>query len=144
MKDAGERFQNALDFADALTNALGCVQRSASSEAQAARSEPTEVELTQNGYVAIRRNAWFQQFSPGEVNEMMNAGEMEACQDNAVIVREGDKGDAFYVLLKGTVRVTKNNQVIGTLDSGECFGEMALLSADVRTASIIAAEHVLL
>ena len=48
------------------------------------------------------------------------------------------------MLLKGQVRVTKNSQIIGTLGSAECFGEMALLADDVRSASIMAAQRVLL
>ena len=62
-----------------------------------------------------------------------------------VFFREGEPGDAFYALLEGQVRISK--QIIGVgeealaiLEAGACFGEMALIdefprSADARAHS---------
>ena len=65
---------------------------------------------------------------------------------NAVIVREGSKGDWIYVILEGNVKVKKNTKkgmvTIGTLKQGDIIGEMALfdvvVSERIRTASAIA------
>src|SRR5437868_15233932 len=49
----------------------------------------------------------------------------------------------MFVLLRGTanVSVSKNGAVIrvGTLHSGDCFGEMSLLTGERRTATVRAA-----
>jgi len=60
------------------------------------------------------------------------------------IVREGEKGNTFYIIKSGTVKVFqmisghREPQEVRTLGPGDYFGEKALLSEDVRTASIVA------
>ena len=58
------------------------------------------------------------------------------------ILRQGDVGDAFYLVAAGTVGVYATEKTSGIerqvrlLNPGEPFGEMALLSNVARTASI--------
>jgi ATP-binding cassette subfamily B protein len=63
------------------------------------------------------------------------------------IVREGDRADAFYVLVSGKARVVKkglNGEEIplGSLRAGDSFGEMALLGHTTRTATVRASSDV--
>eukprot|EP01147_Barroeca_monosierra_P010619 gene10619-2741_t len=52
------------------------------------------------------------------------------------IVEEGRPGDAFYLIIRGTVTVWQNKAKIRTLTKGEHFGEGALLEAyNIRTAT---------
>ncbi|XP_063904043.1 cGMP-dependent protein kinase, isozyme 2 forms cD5/T2-like isoform X1 [Zophobas morio] len=59
------------------------------------------------------------------------------------IIRQGARGDTFFIISKGTVKVTKkvpdNNEekYIRTLGKGDFFGEKALQGDDLRTANII-------
>jgi len=59
------------------------------------------------------------------------------------VIEEGAEGDSMFVLLRGSanVSVAKNGSAIrvGTLHSGECFGEMSLLTGERRTATVRAA-----
>lgn len=58
---------------------------------------------------------------------------------NEVIVRQGDRGDKFYIIRVGTVTVSKNNKgIIGILERGQFFGERALLEEDCRQATVTA------
>lgn len=56
------------------------------------------------------------------------------------ICREGESGDGFYLIYKGTVEVTKKgwDKPVAHLKPGEFFGEMALLFKQPRTATVSA------
>ena len=53
-----------------------------------------------------------------------------------VIVREGDPGNAMYVILDGAVRVEPPRGRAVTLQAGSYFGEMSLLDDAPRAAAI--------
>lgn len=59
-----------------------------------------------------------------------------------VIVREGDAGDAAYIVAEGECEVHKRVQggtaVVKILGPGDVFGEMAILTAGPRTATVVA------
>ena len=54
------------------------------------------------------------------------------------LVREGDDGDTFLVLVTGRADVTKGGDPIRTLDRGDFLGEIALLDGGTRTATVTA------
>lgn len=54
------------------------------------------------------------------------------------IFSEGEAGDALYLVLDGKVRVHKADRVIAELGERECFGEMAILDAAPRSATVTA------
>ncbi len=62
--------------------------------------------------------------------------------DGDVIITEGIMSNNAYVVLKGSVRITKkiDKKVVsvGTLKEGDVFGEMGLISQSVRSANISA------
>lgn len=53
-----------------------------------------------------------------------------------LIIEEGERGDALYIITHGAVQVFMGNQYISELRDGEFFGEMALLGDHVRTATV--------
>jgi CRP-like cAMP-binding protein len=62
-----------------------------------------------------------------------------------LIIREGDPGRSFYVIVEGKVRVYKTGAdgkeiTLAHLGEGAFFGEMALLSGAPRTANVVAEE----
>lgn len=60
------------------------------------------------------------------------------------IIQQGDKGDKFYIISGGNVKITKKEpgddkeRDVGTLSHGKYFGELALLKEDTRQATVTA------
>ena len=76
---------------------------------------------------------------------MALATRSECFKKGDVIVKEGEKGDVFYMIEEGTVNVYKEelgDKVLVSLKSGNFFGEKALFSNDVRAASCVAFDEV--
>ncbi|MBX3261968.1 MAG: cyclic nucleotide-binding domain-containing protein [Labilithrix sp.] len=60
------------------------------------------------------------------------------------IVREGEPGDAAYIIVEGRCEIRKETptgtQTLHTIEPGAVFGEMAILTQGPRTATVIAVE----
>ncbi len=60
-----------------------------------------------------------------------------------IIIGEGDKGDALYIISHGKAEASKKlengeSKILGELKQGDFFGEKALLGNHVRSATVIA------
>ncbi len=64
----------------------------------------------------------------------------------SIIIREGDGGDAAYMIVSGRCKVMRRvddrQELLGTMGAGDVFGEMALLLDEPRAATIEAEDNV--
>lgn len=78
----------------------------------------------------------------GEASRLLPEFRPQTFAAGAVIVREGDEAEHFYVLIDGEVNVTRlqaegtTPEFLATLRHGRYFGEAGLLSGEPRNASI--------
>src|SRR5262245_24638512 len=56
--------------------------------------------------------------------------------EGKVLIREGEPGRDFFVLVEGTAEVRKNNRRVARLGPGDFVGEIALLTNAPRTATV--------
>src|ERR687888_1897499 len=58
------------------------------------------------------------------------------------LVREGDEGDSFLVIVEGRARVVQNGDTLRDLGPGDYLGEIALIDGGPRTATVTALEPI--
>jgi CRP-like cAMP-binding protein len=84
----------------------------------------------------LREMACFSHLEPDEVAELVQHGEWVNYGPGAVIVEQGEVGDAFYAVQMGQVDVFENGERVRTMGPGTYFGEIALLLDVPRTAAV--------
>jgi len=130
-KDVRKRYQSGDEFAEdliaALRAGLGEARREAFGEA--------------DKFALLRSMRFFAAFTDQELWEVVKHGIWEQVPSGTVLLREGEAGDFFCVLIDGEMRVSKNKKLLTVLGPGEPFGEMTYLSAaePQRSATVAAA-----
>jgi CRP-like cAMP-binding protein len=74
------------------------------------------------------------------LEQLASAAAVERWPEGAIVVREGDEGTGFYVVLAGRAEASIAGSAVSELHPGDSFGEIALLHAVPRTATIRAIE----
>ncbi len=87
-----------------------------------------------------------QKLSSLEINFLSSLSKERKLAPGTVLFREGDPGDAMYVLLDGRVRISKlipgaGEEALAILERGDYFGEMALIDGEPRSAMAKAHDH---
>lgn len=85
----------------------------------------------------------FQMVPPANLQAMFMRMQEVKVEPGQVVVKQGDEGDYFYVIMNGRCIVTReqpNSKPVrlAELDTGSCFGEEALISDGKRNATVTA------
>jgi predicted MFS family arabinose efflux permease len=88
----------------------------------------------------LRGLAMFAPLPVATVDQLETALEHHEYQPGQTVIREGDHGDRFHIVVSGRARVTVRGRSVRSLERGDCFGEIALLRDVPRTATVIATE----
>lgn len=94
----------------------------------------------------LRQVKYFQNFTDLELRQLIEIGYRKRLTPSQILFREGDPGDAFYIILSGSVEVfvAKINKHLTTLEVGKFLGELALMLGIPRTATVRAVEDTIL
>lgn len=84
----------------------------------------------------------FAEMDSDSLDQIAEALESVSYPCDAVIMREGDPGDALYAVVEGKVLLLKEEIHVLTMGKGAVVGEMALLDGKPRSATIIAGTDV--
>ncbi|CRH02653.1 CAMP-dependent protein kinase regulatory subunit, putative [Plasmodium relictum] len=73
---------------------------------------------------------------PYERSKVADCLKSKNYSDEEIIIKEGEEGDTFYMLIDGNAIALKNDKVIKTYNKGDYFGELALLKNQPRAATV--------
>lgn len=86
----------------------------------------------------IRRLPLFRDCSTAEIIEIAGLADEIDLPVNKRIMSEGATGQEFVVIVAGTADVYKQNKFVATLGKADFVGEIALLTGEPRTATVVA------
>lgn len=89
---------------------------------------------------------FFEGVDPVLLHRISSQFATETCTAGEKIVREGENGNKFYIIVRGRLEVLKNvpeegEKRVAVLEDGDYFGEIALLRNIPRTATVKALTH---
>jgi CRP/FNR family cyclic AMP-dependent transcriptional regulator len=91
----------------------------------------------------LRRCALFESLSAEQVEKVAEIATRRDVAEGQLIFREGSTGDEMYVVVAGTVRISKEipgagEEALTLLGPGSYFGEMAAIDDAPRSADAVA------
>ncbi|MCP4675260.1 MAG: cyclic nucleotide-binding domain-containing protein [Deltaproteobacteria bacterium] len=105
--------------------------------------------MTQDATEALAKTPLFGSLSETHLSRLASLTTIEDHKRGDVVFSEGDLGDRFYIILTGRVRISRQipgigEEALAVLNPGSCFGEMALIEDEPRSADAIVHESVTL
>lgn len=90
---------------------------------------------------ALRAVPLFRDFDDAQLEQIAAAVTNQHVGRHQFIVREGDPGETFYLIVEGSVAVCRiaadgRETILSILKEGDFFGEMSILDSSLRSASI--------
>ena len=87
----------------------------------------------------MKRIPLFSQLSDDLLKRLANEFVVITMDPNKIIFEENAIGDNFYIIARGSVAISKadhdhENKIVSVLETGDFFGEIALLFSSTRTA----------
>ncbi len=100
-------------------------------------------------YDGFSKNRLFEGIRPELLEDLSHELQIVTLREGEIIFREGDPGDSLYLVGEGSVQISKrgrggNQETLAFIQSGNFFGEMALLDGEPRSAMATAAETTIL
>lgn len=79
----------------------------------------------------------FARLVDSELMRVMQSVEVRPFRHGETVITEGEKGDELFIVLKGAVNVLRGDDELARFGVGEHFGEMALIRAVPRSATVV-------
>jgi hypothetical protein len=111
-KDPAGRYPSWLEFGKDLSQAFTALRLVGGSVSDSEK------------FNELRNMPFFEDFGDVALWEVVRIGSWSALAAGSVLIREGEEGDSFYLLVKGEVGVTLEAKHLATIQPGGCFGEM--------------------
>jgi len=93
----------------------------------------------------LQSHPLFADLSPEAMAEAVRAATAVRYEPGDICLRQGEAGELFGVLLSGRLQAVRSEgpserRILGTIEPGECFGEMSLLTGNPTGAEVVASQ----
>ena len=119
-KDPKERYKSWLDFGKDLSQAFVSLRLAGESISESEK------------FNKLREFPFFEDFNDVALWEMVRIGSWKTVTAGTPLIREGEEGDSFYLLVDGEVKVTLSGKPLASLKPGACFGEILYFTERVQ------------
>ena len=98
------------------------------------------MQLTKEIFNKLKEGVvFFENFNDGELLALLKSTQREVFPDNEIVFKEGTRGDKMYIVISGTVKITRSigknqEEVLAKLEAGALFGEMGPIDESPRSA----------
>ncbi|HQU80470.1 MAG TPA: serine/threonine-protein kinase [Azonexus sp.] len=129
-REVNDRYPTWQAFAQDLAQAVR------NGQLKVPRSEFPDTEK----FAMLRALPFFVDFTDVEIWEALRFADWQHVTPGTAIMRDGEPGNFFCFVAEGELTVSKNGIKLDSLTSGDCFGEMAVISKhrNVRSADVTA------
>ncbi len=86
----------------------------------------------------MRNVPLFRGMSTSDLETVADRASETTFEDGATVTREGEPGEAFYIVIEGRLHVSQQGNVIRELGPGDFLGEISLVDGRPRTATVTA------
>lgn len=87
---------------------------------------------------SLAKQPVFARCTKKELEAVSRIGTPITVEPGYVLTREGRRGYEFFVIISGSASCTIEGERIGTMTTGDFFGEVALLDGGTRSATVVA------
>ncbi len=98
--------------------------------------ETEDARNVAQSYATLANTPFFRYLEPRELMRVQALAKPRGFTNGQPVVREGETGDSFFVVIDGHATVHKGEAEIAKLSPGEHFGEMALVDKTPRSATV--------
>jgi CRP-like cAMP-binding protein len=101
-------------------------------------AEEAKMAQVNPNYKKLRGLDFFKGFANAELMQFMKIAQWQEAAAGETVLNEGDVGMPFFIIVSGSVAVSKGDFMLATLGQGDFFGEFAYLSGEepYRTARV--------
>lgn len=108
-------------------------------ETASKQDETSEFDEAEEGdwMSSLLQSPFFNKIPPGNIRQLFMRFKSQKVAADEVVIKEGERGEFFYVLEAGSARVQdKQGNLLAALRPGDYFGEEALVGDTTRNATI--------